>query len=123
MRGERRNMKKKRFYDPFQAINSIDVGENTTPYLLLGNNEKAFINANPFVIGKDNSQCNLVIASRAVSRRHGEIFFENAKYYFADNNSTNGTYINGARIEKGQKVAINSRDVIRVADVDIKFFC
>ncbi len=45
----------------------------------------------------DNS---LLIEDSSVSSNHAEIFFENNNFFVKDLGSTNGTYINGAKIKK-----------------------
>ena len=40
------------------------------------------------------SSCELQLASPIVSKKHGEIFIADGKFYYRDLESTNGTYIN-----------------------------
>ena len=53
-------------------------------------------------IGRKTPQNNPTVAlfSSIVSRNHGEINFIGGKYYYTDNDSANGTYINGTLIGK-----------------------
>lgn len=43
-------------------------------------------------LGRDYTKCDIVINSQAISGSHAKIKIENNKIYFADLNSTNGTY-------------------------------
>ncbi len=53
---------------------------------------------NGFVIGRA-SECDLVVNSSIVSKRHAEIIFEDGIFYVRDLNSSNYTYLNKANIE------------------------
>lgn len=52
-----------------------------------------------------------------ISRRHLIIRFENGQYYVEDQNSTNGTRLNGTEIQGKGKFKLNHGDLIEVADV------
>lgn len=60
----------------------------------------------PFTIGR-NSDKNLVIADARVSRDHAVIEAEGAEYVILDQGSKQGTYVNGAKIERRK---LNSND-------------
>jgi len=52
-----------------------------------------------------------------VSRRHLVISFENGQYYVEDQDSANGTRLNGAEIRGKGKFELNNGDLIEVAEV------
>jgi pSer/pThr/pTyr-binding forkhead associated (FHA) protein len=52
-----------------------------------------------------------------ISRRHFIIKFENGQYYVEDQNSTNGTRLNGTEIKGKGKYRLDNGDQIAVADV------
>jgi hypothetical protein len=52
----------------------------------------------PTILGRDDV-CDIVIPERQVSRQHIRIFYEDNKYYIADLESRNGTWLNGQRLE------------------------
>ena len=56
------------------------------------------VEGEPIVIGRD-SQSTLVLASPDVSRRHCQVELSGGEVYAIDLRSTNGTYIDGKRIE------------------------
>ena len=70
------------------------------------------------VIGRD-AECDVVIESKSVSRKHAEIMGTEKGYLLVDL-STNGTYVNGEKIA-GQRVLARA-DVIRVGDADLRFY-
>jgi pSer/pThr/pTyr-binding forkhead associated (FHA) protein len=60
-------------------------------------------------IGK-NSYCSVVYYDPEVSRMHAEINFNGDKITIKDINSTNGTYLNGSRIQSGKFCMLNLGD-------------
>ncbi len=49
----------------------------------------------------DGPQCQITVKSAIVGRRHGEFLYDDSEgaYYYIDNNSLNGTYINGVKLQ------------------------
>ncbi len=72
----------------------------------------------PLVIGRD-AGCDVVVASKRVSRRHAEIVPTPKGYVLVDA-STNGTFVNGDRID-GERVLVRA-DIIRVGDDEFRFY-
>lgn len=70
------------------------------------------------VIGRD-AGCDVVLPSRSVSRRHGEIIASARGYVLVDS-STNGTFVNGQRVH-GQQL-LSRGDVIRCGDYEFRFY-
>jgi len=63
------------------------------------------------VIGRDSSQCDFAVPDGMVSRRHCLIFSRDGEIIVEDVGSTNGTYVNGKRVERCN---IERGDVVRV---------
>jgi pSer/pThr/pTyr-binding forkhead associated (FHA) protein len=70
------------------------------------------------VFGRD-AACDVVIESTQVSRRHAEIGIGPAGYVLTDL-STNGTYVNGQRVQGNRTLA--RADMIRIADYEFRFY-
>src|SRR5574341_895288 len=70
------------------------------------------------VFGRD-AGCDVVITDKNVSRRHAEIMATPKGYVLIDS-STNGTFINGERVE-GQRVLARA-DVIRIGNDEFRFY-
>ncbi len=65
-------------------------------------------------------RCDLNIDSQFASRYHATLFVDKkGKCYLQDNNSKNGTEVNGNKIAKGKRVEVKHGDQIVVADVDV----
>ena len=71
-----------------------------------------------FLIGKKKGAVDGLIKARGVSRIHGRITREEGGYYLSDLNSTNGTYLNGGRLEVNEKARIHPGDQVGFADVE-----
>jgi pSer/pThr/pTyr-binding forkhead associated (FHA) protein len=76
------------------------------------------ISGGSLLIGRE-AGCDVVIDSKSVSRRHAEIVATPKGYLLIDS-STNGTLLNGERIE-GQRVLART-DVIRCGDYEFRFY-
>lgn len=70
------------------------------------------------VIGRDPSQCGLVLGDPKVSRRHAQIVPSPAGYVITDLNSTSGTYVNGKRVAQA---TLLGAEMIKVGDSEIVF--
>lgn len=68
-------------------------------------------------IGRD-TQCDICLndSTDVVSRRHAVLECVGGKYYLTDQ-SRNGTYINGMKMTRGERVPVTRRDVISFAHV------
>lgn len=67
-------------------------------------------------IGRQNAD--ILINDNTVSRIHAIITTENGSYFLQDNNSTNGTFVNGRRVSQSP---LKPGDLIRLGNIEIKF--
>jgi pSer/pThr/pTyr-binding forkhead associated (FHA) protein len=56
--------------------------------------------------------CNIVLSDNSVSRIHGYLLTAGNKVYLVDENSTNGTFVNGRRIQN--KIALHPGDRVMI---------
>lgn len=70
------------------------------------------------VLGRSR-RCDLTIPSPDASRRHAEIVYQDGGYVLRDLGSTNGTYVNGRRV---QQHALETGDRIEIGG-DLVTFC
>lgn len=70
-----------------------------------------------YSIGREET-CNIIVndPTQMVSRMHATLNVDGGKMTIVDN-STNGTYINGIRIQKGAPVPVTRKDVVSFAQV------
>ncbi|MFZ4814074.1 MAG: FHA domain-containing protein [Phototrophicaceae bacterium] len=71
----------------------------------------------PIVIGRDASQCQVVLKDTKVSGRHACITIENNEIVLRDLGSTNGTHYLGRRLSKNTPEVINIDDTFTVFDI------
>ncbi|MEP6572753.1 MAG: FHA domain-containing protein [Gemmatimonadota bacterium] len=76
------------------------------------------IGATALVFGRE-AGCDVVVPNKDVSRRHAEILATPQGYVVVDS-STNGTFVNGDRIESQRVLA--RADVIRIGDHEFRFY-
>ena len=70
-----------------------------------------------FLIGKKKDAVDGWLKVRGISRIHSWISREEDCYYLTDLNSTNGTYLNGGRLEVNEKARLRPGDTVGFADV------
>lgn len=95
-----------------------------TPVLLSIHAEQrgnAVVDQDKFIIGKLKGQVNLVLDLPPVSRIHAGIERRDGKYFLEDLNSTNGTFLNGERLEANEYRQLHSGDEIYFAGAGYYF--
>lgn len=80
------------------------------------NGEKITVDVTPFTIGKDSVNMDFVLNNDSVSRHHATIIYENGDYFIMDNNSTNGTTIEGIRLQPGEKGEIGNGYIVSLGN-------
>jgi pSer/pThr/pTyr-binding forkhead associated (FHA) protein len=100
---------------PLKATDTLYLGSHPIPAAILVT-RIAVTNATPrlvfagpeIVIGRD-SRCDHVVDSAQVSGRHARLFRAGDQLWIEDLASSNGTYVNGRRIEKRATVSAGDR--------------
>ena len=70
--------------------------------------ERIPVDITPFSLGKDDANMDYVIRNDSVSRYHATIIFDEGSYYIVDNHSTNGTVIEGIRLQPNERAEIGN---------------
>ena len=84
--------------------------------------EKIYINKDTFKIGKSKIHADYSIENNtAISRVHVVIFRRNGVCYMVDNNSTNGTFVDGERLEPGREVLLKANMHIILGDENFTY--
>ncbi len=93
------------------------------PYFIRTSNfDRIDINKPVFRVGKERSYVDYFVQNNsAVSRLHADIITNGKRYYIKDNNSTNGTYVNGIEIPVENEVEIFDGDEITLANEIFEF--
>lgn len=105
---------------PPQTISTINSPANDSAWTLtgqLGANQAArsvTLVDFPFIIGRGTS-ASLTIASPTVSTNHAELRVECGRLIICDLGSTNGTFVNGVRVQG--ETTLDSGDLLQVAEI------
>lgn len=87
------------------------------------NNDLIPIRSKEFFIGRDGEETDHCITDNPrISKLHAKIQLSEGRYYIVDCNSTNGTYIDGVRIESEMKTELTDKCEIMLADEKYRFF-
>ena len=68
------------------------------------------------VVSGNSDAVEMPISNNYVSRRHFQVRQETDVYYISDLGSTNGTYLNGERLEPGEEHILNDKDIVTLGD-------
>jgi hypothetical protein len=97
------------------------LGTMNAPYLLGVSGEKIVLDKPVFKIGRDPHQADYTSNNLVIGRVHALFLTENGEYFFEDNSSRNGSYINGVKAEPKQKIKIRHEDSIKLANEEYIF--
>ena len=68
-----------------------------------------------FCIGRDRNNANIVSSNLNVSRTNSLFLYKNDNWLIKDLNSTNGTYVNGTKINQNEEYVLKDGDDIDIA--------
>ena len=102
-------------YFIFKKNNNTNSIQNYNTYNSTINNvqEKSHIGSNIYTIGRLRTN-NIIINDPTVSKNHAEITLVNNEIYVRDLDSTNGTFVNGVRIN--DKSILRYNDILKVGN-------
>jgi hypothetical protein len=75
------------------------------------------VRSSPFFIGKDATRTEGVIGQPEVSRVHAKVVMEENAVYLIDQESTNGTYLNGSQLVPWERCRLKDGDMVGFASV------
>jgi hypothetical protein len=70
-------------------------------------------------VGRDGSRCEIIIAEPRVSSLHASVKLENGQFYVRDENSNNGTSLNGLRVAPGQWTSVAHGSLLRFGPIEM----
>lgn len=100
------------------TIASAPTTSTAVAWLVLPDEEKP-LEIRTYSFGR-RSENDIVIADPYVSGKHGSIEVTDQGVFLTDTGSTNGTVLNDAKLNPGQKVRLTSTDVIKLGAIEIK---
>lgn len=99
-----------------------EIREESSEELIMdftdGNEQRSFrISGDSFTIGfKEGSADGIIKSNKFISSPHCEITRENGRWLISDLDSTNGTFVNGRKLERYTKTEIKDGDAVRLAN-------
>lgn len=106
--------------DDLFGVSSANLLQNTKPYLVVlsGKDQgKRFELVKQINHIGRNENADIVIVESQMSRNHGRLIVFPDRVFIEDHNSTNGTYVDGLRIDK---VTLGPKSRIRIGDTVMK---
>lgn len=101
------------------ALSNVpDVSSSSKPYFV-HQGQRIVITETPFMVGKYNTSCTLhyaVYDNNKVSRCHATFLLVDGQYMIRDNQSRNGTFLNGKALVPLQPVPLHEGDEIKLYD-------
>ncbi len=94
------------------------LGENKPASYLMFNNNKRVELVAKITIGRDSDN-DVVVENKLASRHHALIQKIKDAYFIRDEESTNGTFVNGSRIPAGKYVKLNAGDKITIGNMTL----
>ena len=70
-------------------------------------------------VGRENAD--ILLIHNSVSRKHAKIVVEESRVYVEDTGSTNGTFVDGAKIESGQRTEIKDGTELTFGSAVLRF--
>lgn len=103
---------------PFDCVLTGTDGEGAPCAVSVG---RAVLGAETgVVIGRDPSASSHVVVDPSVSREHARLSVEGGELRVEDLESTNGTYLNGRRLEPGQRARVADGDELELGSVRLR---
>lgn len=93
------------------------IGETKAASYLMFNKKKIELVAK-ITIGRDTDN-DVVVDNKLASRHHAMIQKIKNAYFLKDENSTNGTFLNGARLPKDKYVKLQPGDRITIGNMNL----
>ncbi len=79
--------------------------------------EELKVRKSPFFVGKESAKSDGVIREADVSRVHAKFVLEEGKVFLIDQESTNGTYVNGKRLVPWERHVVENGDMIGFSSI------
>ena len=102
---------------PTEAASPAELGVEQESFSLTMNGRKHAVEGGKVVLGR-SKDCDVQVEDANVSRRHAELRREGSSWWLVDLDSTNGTELNGKRV---QRMQLADGDTITLGATDLVF--
>ena len=100
---------------PLQLSYSLNVSINDQPSQYIDLNDGM-----SWVAGREED-CDIILEHKYLTKRHFEIIREKELFTIKDLGSSNGTFLNGKKLQSQKPYELKSQDIISIGDVEILF--
>lgn len=84
--------------------------------------ESIAVNKPEFILGKERNKVNYCISGdSSISRSHAKISVSGGEYVVTDLRSTNGTFVNGKKVEAGSSMPLKNGDKLMLSEEEFEF--
>jgi pSer/pThr/pTyr-binding forkhead associated (FHA) protein len=102
---------------PTEAASAAELGLEPERFTVTLNGKSHVLADGRAVLGR-SKECDVQVPDPNVSRRHAELRQEGGAWWLVDLDSTNGTVLNGKRV---QRAKLSEGDTIRLGDLELVF--
>ncbi|MDQ3065615.1 MAG: FHA domain-containing protein [Actinomycetota bacterium] len=102
---------------PTEAASPVDLGVEAETFAVTMNGRTHALSSAKLVLGR-SKDCDLQVEDANVSRRHAELRREGSSWWVVDLDSTNGTDLNGKRVQRSK---LSDGDTITLGDTELVF--
>ena len=102
---------------PTEAASAAELGLEPERFILTLNGKSYVLEDRRAVLGR-SKECDVQVPDANVSRRHAELREEGGSWWLVDLDSTNGTELNGKRV---QRAKLTDGDRIRLGELELVF--
>lgn len=96
---------------PFEEWELMDLRDNQV---------RIQLNQLPGILGRKAGEVDYLLSDEGISRRHLKLYIREDSLYVEDLGSTNGTYVNGIRLEVGEAVMVSDEDLLAIGPCKFK---
>ncbi len=101
---------------------TVLMEEKNACLIRIKNQEQIFLNKPIFLIGRNRNDLDYDVQDNLhIGHRHANIKKQGTSYFIIDLNSTNHTYVNGAKIQSSTETELTDGDIVRLADEEFEF--
>lgn len=106
------------------VFSSKENGYQAAVLIRVKTGQREEINRESFVIGKERGSTDFYIGDNsAVSRMHACIEKRDNDFVLVCKRTTNGTFLNGTRLQPGEEQKLKNGDKMQLADEEFEFIC
>lgn len=111
------------FYSGVSNVtNDLSIKKKQAFVVRTKNSERKMLNKQVFTIGKSSKEADLLILdNKTISRKHAQVINKDKSYFIMDVNSTNGTFLNGTKLNPFCEAPISPGDKFYLSDEEFEF--